>query len=255
MEIIRHSTDFGRIYQVDQETYFPSVTTVLSLYQDPELIKFKESVGDDYFNHLGRIGAARGSIMHKYLELFLMQIQSGHSKDEALIFTQTNTPNDPELAGNDLKAWKTGKTLFYNFWYDGVLDQIQTVLENEIYLYATVNEFKVKGGYAGTADFVFIDKEGNLIIADFKTSKKPKDPQHIKGYYMQIAAYMFAYYQRSGKFPESGQIWIANELEPNIQKIKIHKSQWKEIFKAFLKLVGEWYNLNNNNLTLWKQKI
>lgn len=253
MDIIRHNTELGRLYQVNPGTFLPSVTTILSLYQDPELVKFRNDVGEDFFALLGQRGADRGSVMHKYLELFLGFIKDGKSKDESLILTQNQITKEPELEGKNEKAWKTGKKLFYNFWYDEVFNQIDTVLETEIYLYADTSQFKIPGGYAGTSDFVFIDINGFINIADFKSSKKKKDPQHIKTYYMQLAAYMFAYYQRTGKFPEQGQIWISNELDDCVQKIKIHKTEWKEIFKDFLKLLLQWYNINGNNLEKWKQ--
>lgn len=250
--IIRHSSDFGRLYQIEKQV-FPSVTTVLSLYQNEGLNKFRSEVGEEFFSKLGRTAANRGSVMHKYLENYLIALKDGKTSDESLTYTQENTPNDPELNGLDLKAWKTGKQLFYNFWYDGVLNNIKTVLENELYLWASTTEFKVEGGYAGTTDFIFLDINDNLILADFKSSKKAKDKKDIVTYYLQIAAYMFAYYQRQGKFPNQGQIWISNELTNEIQKVIIPKDKWKDLFKMFLNLLNKWYKINENNLNKWKQ--
>ena len=236
--IERHEFDWARLYKIvkNGKTYWaPSVTTCLSVIPNEDIEKWRDAVGHDNANLISYNGTSRGSVMHKYLENFIIKFSETRNHEEALLFSQIETKNSDELKGFTDKHFKIGRGLFYNFYSSQFYSRIKTVIGNEIYLYSVANY-----PYAGTCDYIFMDWDNNLIIVDFKSAKKPKDSEHISGYKKQISAYMNAYHELYGVKPKSGEVWMSNEQDHEIQKFIISWDESLEHYTQFNELAKIW---------------
>lgn len=189
-----------------------SVTTILSNIDDGKIEELKNSMSAEVWEYVSKRGTSRGSVMHKYLELFLYHFHVTGDIAKSLEFTQTNTPKDSEVMSiyqNDIKFFELGRSLFYNFWYSGWFEKIKTVAFLEMPLYSL--DYK----YAGTSDYGYINFLGQFIVGDFKTSTRRKTDEEIKKYKIQISCYMQALYEMYGIKAEFGEITISynEELE------------------------------------------
>jgi PD-(D/E)XK nuclease superfamily len=232
---------FGRCYKVyapDKVHHLPSVTTVLKMNPKPEYDAMKEDMGEDKYKSMLIRKAERGTVMHRWLEVFLGELQKGKVPSEALALTQLyiSTCTDFDGFESDVdKAMKIGRNLFYNFYqarfWEDVCD-IDQVLHNELFMFTL---FRGKG-WAGATDFVYRSKEGKIVIADFKSSSSMKDECKIDDYKMQISTYMFKYGEMYGEIPDRGEILVANEFNDQVQRIVVpYRSDTTEDSKFWLK--------------------
>ena len=93
------------------------------------------------------------------------------------------------------------------------------------------------GGYAGRVDDIYESLDSSIVIADYKTSKKPKKEEWIEGYKMQISAYFVAYWEMFGIKPQRAEIWISNEQDHFPQIFTMDQSAIKEYYTKFIELV------------------
>lgn len=241
---------FGRCYKItkDNEIHFlPSVTTVLKMQPTPEYDIIRDELGPEKYKHAMQKAADRGTVMHKWLETFLEEYGKHQDASEALKSTQayiSATKEFDTLLTEKARALKIGRELFYNFYSKKFwtnITPIKKVLHNEIFMYTLF-----RGGWAGASDFVYQDFDDEHIIADFKSSREPKDESKIDTYRMQIACYMFKYSEMYGKIPARGEILIANEYNDKVQKIVVprdddpeHGPGMKHYLRKFLGLMTE----------------
>lgn len=245
---------FGRAYKVTDEKNFnaflPSVTTVLKLNQDPFLDYLKAELGPEKFLKLQNRGGDRGTVMHRWLEVFLGKYSENYDAIKALMYTQkyiSETNEFANLPSSLSRALKVGRELFYNFYNSEFHKKIGKILYNEVFLYTLF-----RGGWAGACDFVYEDPDGKLVIMDFKSSTVPKDPDKLDNYKMQIACYMFLYAEFSGTLPDRGEIVISNEQNSDLQWITIPGDEMKIHIRKFLVLLRqfraqpEWLEFHKN---------
>lgn len=233
---------FGRAYKITRDSnscYVPSVTTVLKLNHDPFLEKLEAELGPEKYLKIQRRGGERGTVMHRWLEIFLNHYQETKDPEFSLLETQKYIADTDEF--NDMsevkRALKIGKSLFYNFYTDEFYKNIRTVLHNEIFLYTFF-----RGGWAGAADFIYEDTNGNLVVQDFKSSSIMKDTSKLDNYKMQISCYMFKYAEMFGRIPDRGEIVISNESNMNLQRVYVPQSEMKIHLRKFLSLLKEFRN-------------
>jgi hypothetical protein len=244
VKIERKNYPWGRAYIVEgvenTPLILPSVTTVLKLVKNEKYDKLKEEFGDERWEKIMNEAAERGNIMHKMLELFLLEWDREKNVERALkksqIFAiEESRKND----GKNSKIVDRGRNLFWNFYNDKFWENISEVVENEIFLFTTF-----KGGWAGASDFVYRDLNSNLIVEDFKSSTSPKDEEDILNYKLQISAYMFMCSEKYKEIPKMGKIRIANEQEDTIQTFTVYDYEMKEYLKIFLSLLEEFRKIN-----------
>jgi ATP-dependent exoDNAse (exonuclease V) beta subunit len=245
---------FGRAYKItkgEQVQFVPSVTTVLKMNPDPFIDQLLLEMGPDRFKEIQNRGADRGTVMHKWLEVFLDEFGKDRDRSRSLLRTQEyirDTDEFSKLPSNLTRAMKVGRELFYNFYNSGFHDKIGKVLHNEIFLHTFF-----RGGWAGACDFVYEDHDGKLVILDFKSSSIPKDPDKIDNYKMQISCYMFKYAEMFGRMPDRGEIVISNEATPDLQWVTVPGSEMKTHLRKFLGLMEkfrqqpEWIEFNNSH--------
>lgn len=207
---VEQINDKIRYYQInlDGEIYkFPSVTTILSHIKDSQKLEdLKQSLDEGVWDYLCDRGASRGTVMHKYLENFLLKYYTSKDLNESLIFTQKNTPIDLETHGiytDKNKFYTLGRDLFYNFWYSEWFKEIKDIVFLESPL------FSLKYKYAGLSDYAYINQTDQLIIGDYKSSTSKKTDEDIIKYKIQISAYMQAFFEMYGIRPDFGEIQIS----------------------------------------------
>ena len=213
---VKRVDDKMRYYKVNLNSNIyklPSVTTILSHVKDSQKIEeLRNSMDPAVWSYVTKRGTSRGTVMHKFLELFLLKLHETHNLNTSLLYTQTETKLDCEtkpIYENDIKFFNMGRDLFYNFWYDGWFNEVKDIVLLEAPL------FSINGKYAGTDDLCYINKNNKLIIGDFKSSNSQKIDDDIKKYKMQVSAYMEAFYEMYKIKPDFGEILISydNSLE------------------------------------------
>ncbi len=160
-----------------------SVTTILSATKDQtHLIEWRNRVGHAKAQQITTEAAGVGTRMHKYLEDY---VDTG-------VWT--------ESAGSNPYAQQA-----YNMACvvrDQAMVHVDEIWGSEVPLY-------VPGIYAGTTDLVGTYK-GNPSIMDFKQSNKPKKPEWVEDYYLQLTAYALAHNEVHGTDIREGHIFMCS---------------------------------------------
>ena len=238
---------FGRVYKTTIDGivhFFPSVTNIISKKPNPKLIKMRKEMGDEKFELVRDRAARRGSVMHKWLEYFLEQVSEGRTPDQAIEFCQDNVHLCPEFNGWDKlypKQLKMGMNLFYNFYNAGTWKEVKTLVASEVFMYTTF-----RGGWAGAADFIFLDKDDKLVLWDFKSASDMREEDEIESYYLQVASYLFLLQElcnsskRNPLLPEGvqvdrGEILMMNEKNDKVQRFMLPRGDMKKYLVEFIK--------------------
>jgi len=245
IEITRKAYPWGRAYIVEGASeaplILPSVTTVLKLLKNEKYEMLRKQFGDKRWDKILHDAAERGNVMHRMLELFLLEWAKEKNVDRSLkkaqIFAIEESRRDD---GKFTKYVDKGRDLFWNFYHDKFWENILEVVDNEAFLYTTF-----KGGWAGACDFVYRDLEHNLIVEDFKSSTSLKDEEDILSYKLQIAAYMFMCAEKYNEVPKVGKIRIANEQTSDIQTFEVHDYELKDYLSQFIDLCEKFREINN----------
>lgn len=147
----------GRFYLVDEETKFPSITTILGAGEKPHLEAWRQSLGVEKATAETKRCADRGTAVHLMVERFLQ--------------------NDPDPTkgchfahADEFRSLKM------------VLRRIDNILVQEGALYSRILKT------AGRVDCI-AEYDGKLAVIDFKTSTNTKNTHMIKDYYLQTTAY------------------------------------------------------------------
>jgi len=244
-EITREARDWGRAYIVKNEGKIytlPSVTTILKLNVNKKFEKLEKQFGKTVWDGILDRASERGNVLHKMLEIFLISWAKDRVVEKALQEAQEFAISESKISTEHNKAVKKGRSLFWNFYNGKFWEGIEEVVENEIFLWTLF-----RGGWAGTADFIFRNVNGNLIIIDFKSSTSLKSEEDVLNYKIQISAYMFMAAERYQEIPEMGEIWIANEKTDEIQKFVVRKDEFKVYLRIFLELLEKFKNIHNLN--------
>jgi RecB family exonuclease len=222
-----------RYYVVDEENliYLPSVTTIIGSMTDKTgLDDWRKRVGDEEADRISKFSANRGTLMHSYIENFLTS-EKEEKRDKLLdslecttAYARRNNFTEDEI--------KVGRMLFFNFYNNGDFDNVKNVVLHEEMLFSLKG-----GGYAGRVDDIYEDSDSLVVVADYKTSKKPKKPEWIKNYKMQISAYYVAYWEMFGIKPNRAEIWISNEQDHIPQIFTLDEKEIREHYIEFIELV------------------
>jgi genome maintenance exonuclease 1 len=221
-----------RYYDVGIGLLLPSVTTILGTMTDKSgLDQWRAKIGAAKADAISTKAANRGTVMHQMIEYFLLspytergdRLRDAQLKTAAFVLEKEFTEEEAEI----------GRKLFYNFYNWGSFDAIAEVVSIEETLHSTK-----AGGYAGRVDTIYRKKTGELVISDYKTSRKPKKTEWIENYFMQAAAYYVAYWEMTGEQPGSCEIWISNEEDAEPQIFIMNRDEIRVHAHAFLKLVS-----------------
>ena len=225
----------GRYYNIADgiELYsLPSVTTIIGSMSDSTwLEEWKKRIGEKEAEKISQYSVRRGELMHLMCEKFCsfpFTVDKKERVREAVKFAKEYADKN----GMEEKEFISGRGLFYNFFLCADFDKIREIVMQESPLYSLQG-----GGYAGRVDMIYYNRKGELIVADYKTSKKPKRYEDIDSYKMQIAAYTIAFWELTGERPHHGEIWISNESDHLSQIFDISFSEIKIFYKRFIEMV------------------
>lgn len=223
----------------------PSVTTILSETKDKSgLDKWRKKVGEEEADRISRLAMNRGTIMHRLIELYkpidgdkkykLNELKKISKLDEEV----NQFSEDPEGKLFLSEAWKFFMKFYFNS--SNFFDRVDNVVLAEEFLWTTTQH-----GWAGTVDNVSKMVNGDILIIDYKNSRKPKRDEWIQDYYMQAAAYWIAYWDRYGIKANGAEIWIANETDSIPQCFSLTQDDLKFYFQEFIKRRNSFYEKFN----------
>ena len=181
-KLTRVEIDGKRRYQTPNGPPVASVTTILGATKDQtHLIEWRRRVGEQKAQEITTEAAGVGTRMHKYLEDYI------------------DTGEWPIAGGNPYaqQAHKMATKIKVH-----ALDDVDEIWGSEVPLY-------VPGIYAGTTDLVGLYK-GNPAILDFKQTNKPKKPEWVEDYFLQLTAYAIAHNEVHGTNIREGHIFMCS---------------------------------------------
>lgn len=154
------NTKNGRFYTTEDGHSYPSVTTVLSGYNQKALDEWARKVGHEEAARIGAIAARRGQAIHKLVEDYLK--------------------GDP--------TYLDGVMPVNAVTFNSIKPIFDLYVNNIRYIETSLYSHKIQS--SGTVDLV-ADFMGKISIIDTKTSLKPKKKEWISTYFMQTSAYSF----------------------------------------------------------------
>lgn len=177
------NVDGTRYYVTPEGNKYPSITTVLSAYNQKAIFEWRKRVGEEEANRISKQASGRGTRIHKLCEDYL------NNKEP-----EFKTPLDTAM----FESFKP------------VLHRINNIYAQEIRMYS--DHLRI----AGTVDCI-AEFDGKLSVIDFKTARKAKREEDIENYFMQASAYAIMFEERFGIPVSRTVIAIAvDEEEPQI---------------------------------------
>ena len=208
----REKIDGKRHYVFDKEK-LPSVTTILDVTQSAEkreaLAAWRASKGEAEATRIVDESAARGTAMHKILEMYVLE--QGYLDETAV-----------------------GKQA-----HNMAIQVIQSGLSNVTEYYGTECTLYYPGLYAGQTDLVGIHKGEDAII-DFKQTNKPKKREWIEDYCLQLAAYAMAHNFIYKTSISKGIVMMCSK-DNFYQEFVIEGLEFQKHKHNFLRRVDEYY--------------
>ena len=205
-EIERKSVEGRRLYATPDGHKVPSVTTILDATKDKShLIAWKKRVGEQKAKEITTEAAGVGTRMHKYLEDYV-------EKD---IWAEPGSNPYAQQAHKMARQIK-----------ENALTHVDEIWGSEVNLY-------MPQMYAGTTDLVGQYK-GNPAIMDFKQTNKPKKPEWVFDYFLQLVAYAEAHNEIYNTNIKEGHVFMCSR-DLQYQQFDI----WPDEYDDWRK---EWYD-------------
>ena len=203
----------GLRHYVFEKEKLPSVTTILDQTQSAEkreaLARWRESKGEAEATRIVDESGARGTAMHKILEMYVLE--QGY-------LDETNV----------------GKQA-----HNMAIQVIQNGLSNVTEYYGTECTLYYPGLYAGQTDLVGIHKGQDAII-DFKQTNKPKKREWIDDYFLQLSAYAMAHNILFKTQITKGVIMMCSK-DNYYQEFIVEGDEFQKYKHNFLRRVDEYY--------------
>lgn len=166
VELETETIDGKRFYVTPSGKKYPSVTTVSSFLSAKSIKEWRKRVGKEKASRISTQAAVRGTAVHQLCEDYINNVED---------YTKKHMPVNIQ-AFNSIKP---------------ILDQnIDNVVMQECPLYSDYLEV------GGRVDCI-AEWDGVLSVIDFKTSRKTKKKEWIKGYMMQESAYCVMFEERT----------------------------------------------------------
>lgn len=164
------NVDGKRIYQISDDKYYPSITTMLGHTIETEkkdvLNAWKARVGHREADKIASSAALRGTNTHTMLERYV----------------RNEDPQTESFPPDHVKVFSSLRL---------ELRKINKVFGQEVVLYSDIL------GIAGRCDLV-AEYQGNMAIVDYKTSSRVKSIDEIGDYWIQAAFYATAHNEMFG---------------------------------------------------------
>ena len=205
LDIQSKDTPKGRFYQIDKDTKYPSITTVLGGSADKQWLEdWKTMLGPKKADKESKRCSDRGTAVHKICEDYLNNLED---------FTQNHNIENIKLF-NKLKM---------------KLKLINNINAQECALYSQVL------GVAGRSDCI-AEYKGVQSVIDFKTSNNIKKEDMIEDYFFQGAFYLISYNEMYNCTID--QIVIIIAVERSLMPQVFVKKLDKELIGKLLKRIN-----------------
>ena len=202
----------NRHYDINQEM-LPSVTTIISATQSDEkkasLANWRQKVGENEAEEIKNTAAARGTLMHSFLEYYIRGDKLLDLSDEGQVASGMGQVIIDQGFSELKEIWGSEVTLFY------------------------------PGLYAGSTDLCGI-YSGRESIIDFKQTNKPKRKEWIDEYFMQLGAYAMAHDVIYNTCVDQGVILMCSK-DGFFQKFTSTGKEFTRFKHKFLEKVGQFY--------------
>ena len=208
-----------RLYDINSEK-LPSVTTILNATKSEEqkasLERWIQKVGAKEADQISRQALNRGSIMHEYLEKFLLgKLNLDLLGDNSIERQMADQIIENGLRNHVSEVWGVESTLYY------------------------------PKKYAGATDLLCI-LDGKETVVDFKNSSKPRKDEWNHDYYLQLGAYSLAHNFVYGTNINQGVILLCTK-DLMFQRFIIDSEKLKDYQNKFLERVEMYYNMKLND--------
>ena len=204
----------NRHYDISNEK-LPSVTTIISLTQSEEkrqsLQKWRQRVGEQEAENIKNTAAARGTLMHSFLEYYVRGDKLLDLSDEGKVASGMGQVIIDQGLKEMEEVWGSEVTLFY------------------------------PGLYAGSTDLCGI-YGGRESIVDFKQTNKPKRREWVEDYFVQLAAYAMAHDVVYKTCIDQGVILMCSK-DGYFQKFTSNGKEFTSYKHKFLAKVDQYYKL------------
>ena len=208
----------GRRYQTPDGERLPSVTTILDKTKSEEskaaLQAWRNRVGQEKAQQITTEAAGRGTRMHKYLENYLLEGDTGQpgtnpysQQSHKMATVIIETYMKPHLTD----AWGSEVSLYY------------------------------PGLYAGTCDLTGAWM-GKPAILDFKQTNKPKKREGIDDYFCQLVAYAMAHDELYGTNIDQGVVLMCSaEFQPQV--FELTGGEFEKYRDLWLRRVEQYWSM------------
>lgn len=177
----------GRYY-LTPEGNFPSVTRFLSFFTEDAIQAWKEKVGEEEAERIGKHARERGTRLHTNVENYLNNVSTREYKNflEQVVFAK----------------------------FMPILDRIDNIHLLERQLFSSTLQL------AGTVDCI-AEFDGVLSVIDFKGSAKEKSKDFIESYFLQGTIYSIMFEEMTGiKVPNVVILIACDDSPPQVFKVK-----------------------------------
>ena len=189
-----------------------SVTTILDATKDKShLIAWRKRVGEQKAQEIVTEAAGVGTRMHKYLEDYI------------------DTGVWPEPGSN---PYAQQAHMMATQIKENAMGDVDEIWGSEVPLY-------VPNIYAGTTDLVGQYK-GQPCIMDFKQTNKPKKPEWVYDYYLQLTAYAVAHNEVHGTNIREGHVFMCSRAG-EYQQFDIWPDEFDDWEQEWWKRVYDYY--------------
>ena len=196
----------------------PSVTSILSATKSEEdkasLELWKQRVGYKEANRIKTEASSRGSSLHLYIEDYL----KGRVNESFFESNEQYKIMAKEIIEKGIK---------------GKLEEIYGIEETLYY----------PEKYAGTADLI-CKYQGQDALVDFKQSNRPKKPDYIQDYFLQLGAYTLTHDVVHGTKMKAGIILLCT-VDNLYQEFKIEGNELEMYQNLFLGRVKKFNEMKN----------
>jgi genome maintenance exonuclease 1 len=156
----------GRRYSTPEGKFYPSVTSVLSVEENPHITAWRKRVGEAEADRISKQATTKGSKVHEACENYLQ-----------------GKPTQWNLRESEAQE---AFSVFIP-----VLDSVEEVHAMETRMWSDKLEV------AGTVDLI-ARINGEMYVVDYKTSSRYKRKEDISDYFIQCAFYSLMFWERTG---------------------------------------------------------
>ena len=204
----------SRHYDVSNEV-LPSVTAIIARTQSEEkkqsLEQWRKRVGEQEAENIKNTAAARGTLMHSFLEYYVRGDKLLDLSDEGKVASGMGQVIIDQGLKDMEEVWGSEVTLFY------------------------------PGLYAGSTDLCGI-YSGRESIVDFKQTNKPKRREWIEDYFVQLGAYAMAHDVVYKTCIDQGVVLMCSK-DKYFQKFTSNGKEFTRYKHKFLEKVDQYYKL------------